>query len=124
MKLTVCGGYVRILLASDDGDTDREDVLMASDPAVWAADGLEDMAKFAVAYRGPLVTVREPSVAVECVVSRGKPLVRWLFGWRAKELYLTPPHAVSVARLTRLAARDATRKAKELELKEPALFLG
>lgn len=115
--------YVVVALV-EENDWGKEDLLLAAESARWMAANLERLAleaATATPYLSP--TPREPSIKVECIVSSGKPLVRWIFGWRSRELYLTAPHAMSLARLTRLAAECAERKAKWLELREPAALL-
>jgi hypothetical protein len=53
-------------------------------------------------------------------LDRGKPLVRWVLGRPAAEITLSPARAVWLAGLTRRAAADAGRRARWLELRDPA----
>lgn len=111
----------------EEGDWSREDLLLSADSARWAADGLDRLATRILAQPQPAAgstdEPRQPSIEVECIISNGKPLVRWVFGWREQVMLLTPAHALALARVTRLAAIDAAARARWIELREPAVLI-
>jgi hypothetical protein len=109
------GGSLVLRLSPDA----RRDVLLAAATAEQAADELEKLAALAVLAGDPPAD-RGPAVDVFCALDRGRPLVRWVLGRPAAEVVLSPARAVALARRTRLAAADAGRKARWLELREPA----
>jgi hypothetical protein len=97
----------------------RRDVLLAAATAEQAADELENLAGLA-ALAGEPPADRGPSVEVFAAMDRGKPLVRWVLGRPAPEVSMSPARAVALAGQTRLAAADASRRARWLELRDPA----
>lgn len=114
--------YDKVVL--DLGDDDKRDVLFSVAIADWAADNLEDFAKSAVmAPSWPTVNEPPVSIEVQAIENRGVPQVRLILGRWLKKMYLSPPAAVSVARMLRQAARKAEKHVRWLEERDPAVLL-
>ena len=120
----------RILVDLDDGEwsadgclpAPKRDVVFAAKIAKHTANALEKLAGMSVA-RGQTVIDRGPSVDVFCIISLGKPLVRWRLARWVKELFLSPMHAVELALRTRTAAVEAEEQCRWQEQREPEAFL-
>jgi hypothetical protein len=102
---------------------ERREILLSLEIAGIAADDLERYAAKAATAKQIGFRDRDPSIAVESIITKGKPLVRIRFGAWTGKAFLTPPHAFNLAAIIRVAIRQAEKHLRWIEERDPACLL-
>lgn len=110
------------MVCLDMGDCERRDPLFSVETAYHAAGFLEEYAS-AAAVSPPGPQDKEPSLTVDVIVNGAKPMVRWRFGWWSTRYFFSPPFAMRIAALTRIAARKAEKLLVWNEERDPMILL-